>query len=314
MAAEFLNGLHEIDWKDLPDGSRCMICLSVYGTDIKERGAAETVVRLPCGHDVGADCIRTWLSPDKEARNSCPACRSVFFPAQPRPYMEHGLFESDGSDEDVEVSPGATFNDWVAARNVVNSTFIRDVVRLVGVLWQPPRDWPEVDTNELDPRDFIRSFWPQLLVAPTEQYQESIQRARAAMTGFQIWYPHPDLLDAWLPIRTQDIDPRELEDMVQDLATAYRTLSFREALVYQLYRQLNDGSEIERSPRGPVIQPLDVMQQHILFHEMQRDGAFPRNYSERLTNRQRWQRYRDCGEAWNPLTRNWSPKWENDVS
>ena len=88
-----------------------MICLAVYGTETKEDGALEIAVRLPCGHDVGARCIWTWLCPDKEARNSCPACRMAFFPAQPRPYLEHEVFGVEGRDEEEE-------DDWHGFRDM----------------------------------------------------------------------------------------------------------------------------------------------------------------------------------------------------
>ena len=54
-------------------------------------GVVEWEIRLPCGHSVGSSCIVTWLRDN----NSCPACRKTFFPAQPRPYLEHGIFEVD---------------------------------------------------------------------------------------------------------------------------------------------------------------------------------------------------------------------------
>ena len=110
MAQQFLDGLPKVNTEDLPAESSCMICRELYGTSTEaaEDGAAESAVRLPCGHDIGAECIRKWLSDDKEARNSCPACRMTFFPAQPRPYLEHGIYdENEEEDED---------DDWHGAR------------------------------------------------------------------------------------------------------------------------------------------------------------------------------------------------------
>ena len=103
MAELFLDRLPQVDLGELPDESKCMICLAVYYTETEEDGTMEIAVRLPCGHDVGDECIRIWLSPDKEGRNSCPACRMTFFPGQPRPYMEHEMFEEEREAVDERV-------------------------------------------------------------------------------------------------------------------------------------------------------------------------------------------------------------------
>lgn len=96
MTQQFLEALPEISLGELPSESTCMICLNAYGTSSPDNGSvAENPVRLPCNHHVGSDCISTWLSPSKTAQNSCPYCRAKFFPAQPRPYMEHGLMDDD---------------------------------------------------------------------------------------------------------------------------------------------------------------------------------------------------------------------------
>lgn len=102
MAQLFLDGLPPVDLETLSADSTCMICLNVYGTKTAEDDAVEMAVRLPCDHEVGAGCIRTWLSPDEEARNSCPACRMRFFPAQPRPHMEHGAVEESGTEDEED--------------------------------------------------------------------------------------------------------------------------------------------------------------------------------------------------------------------
>ena len=95
MAQKLLDGLPKVNARDLSAESKCMICLDAYRTEIEDGGADEPAVLLPCGHDVGQKCIHIWLSPDREARNSCPACRMTFFLAQPRPCMESGTYEED---------------------------------------------------------------------------------------------------------------------------------------------------------------------------------------------------------------------------
>ena len=84
--------------------ANCMICLEDYNTLNTSTGIVEWEVRLPCGHGVGSSCIVTWLG----ASNSCPACRRTFFPAQPRPYLEHGIMEVGGTRPvRVPTGPGA---------------------------------------------------------------------------------------------------------------------------------------------------------------------------------------------------------------
>ena len=69
----------------------CMICLEEYNTLNTSTGIIECEVRLPCSHRIGSSCIVTWL----RANNNCPACRATFFPAQPRPNLEHGIIDVD---------------------------------------------------------------------------------------------------------------------------------------------------------------------------------------------------------------------------
>ena len=67
----------------------CIICLEKYNTLNISTGTVELEIRLPCGHRMGSSCIVTWL----KAHNNCPACRATFFPAQPRPYLVHGIMD-----------------------------------------------------------------------------------------------------------------------------------------------------------------------------------------------------------------------------
>ena len=69
----------------------CMICLEEYNTLNTLTGIIEAQIRLPCGHGVGSSCIVTWLKTNK----NCPVCRTTFFSAQPRPYLEHGIMNAD---------------------------------------------------------------------------------------------------------------------------------------------------------------------------------------------------------------------------
>ncbi|MCJ1450230.1 hypothetical protein MMC28_000559 [Mycoblastus sanguinarius] len=89
MVEEFLDSLPDICKCDLPEEDRqCAVCLQEYCclyeylTGPLNEGTSERAVRLPCNHVIGFDCIVEWLSPYKEAKNTCPYCRSEFFPAQ----------------------------------------------------------------------------------------------------------------------------------------------------------------------------------------------------------------------------------------
>ena len=328
MAEVFLRGLPELEVQHLPDESRCMICLNSYGAETKDDGAVEAAVRLPCGHDVGAECIRTWLSPDKEAKNSCPACRMSFFPAQPRPYMEHGVFE-DEDDLEIEVQTEYEYLEdaddiWSEFYNMANPRHVRNVLYVIGELGQPPEDGPETETSTVDARqaDMVRARWPGFLGTTPRWYEESVRRARAVITAprlssgvgnSQTRVRRPNMSGYWEPAHGRDIGPEEREDTIQLLATTLRTLPFRESLIYLILRNFGGRSDLayQLSPRD--IQPLDSEQEEVLFREMETRGAFAwvdfRGQYAGLTNRERWQAHRENGEAWNPRTTRWSPFW-----
>ena len=322
MAYQFLDGLSKVNTQFLSAESKCMICLNVYGTEIEEDGTDEPALWLPCGHDVGAECIRTWLSPDKEARNSCPVCRMTSFPAQPRPYMEYGTIEEEEDEEEDDDD-----DDWHGPRRRANpAAFFRDVLRLVGETGQPPEEGQEVSQREVaesNAQRQIRDWWPEFFRTTTEQYQESIRRAREVITTPRIppsgadmnyWSSYPYLqICASEPINLEEVDPRHLDNVVQSLATAFRTLPFREALAYSILR--DSGAEA-RLPVPPDynLRPLSAEQEEALFLEIERRGAFAGSDFARhfrgLTNRERWRvRREEGGESWNPDTRLWSPDW-----
>lgn len=307
-----------------------MICLITYGTESKDDGAVEAAVRLPCGHDVGAECIRTWLSPDKEAKNSCPACRMSFFPAQPQLYREHGLHEdiSDEIDDDDENEDG---DDWHRVTRNANPIFLRNILRVIAEDGQPRQERPQRDEEEeqelQEAQDYIRRSWPQFLGTTTEQYEESTQRARALVAesrvlngeeGLEVWLPRPDSSDPWDPVRPENFNPRELEDIIQHLATAYRTLPFREALSYSIMRDLEPSYRFPHPSQLGGVQRLNAEQEEIFFREMEIRGAFEmtdfRHQHGRLTNLQRWISHRHCGEVWHPVEWVWSADWISQLN
>lgn len=105
MSETFLHQLLRVENIVQPssNGECCIICLSEYGTRCEK-------IRLPCNHTIGPQCIAAWIDPTGGASNSCPLCRYVFFPAQPRPYLEHGVI---GDDEDLPLVTHEGFGGYV---------------------------------------------------------------------------------------------------------------------------------------------------------------------------------------------------------
>lgn len=89
MSQQFLERLLSTEENHMrsDQGANCMVCYEDYNTLNASTGVVEWEIRLPCGHQLGSSCIVTWL----RANNNCPACRAVFFPAQPRPYLDHSI-------------------------------------------------------------------------------------------------------------------------------------------------------------------------------------------------------------------------------
>ena len=97
MAEAFLDELLQTTNSIQSDDRNCVICLQETGKLSRETGYIELLVSLPCTHVVGSGCIARWLTEN----NSCPVCRRELFPAQPRPFLEHGVMEGQ-EDEDQE--------------------------------------------------------------------------------------------------------------------------------------------------------------------------------------------------------------------
>ena len=72
----FVVNLPRVKSADLNQESKdqnCGICLSKYGKE--ENLDKDTPAKLPCGHVIGAECIKLWLQQHK----SCPLCRREVF-------------------------------------------------------------------------------------------------------------------------------------------------------------------------------------------------------------------------------------------
>lgn len=283
MTQQFLEGLPKIPVGELPTDSTCMICLNAYGNgSLDNDGNAEDPVRLPCGHAVGFACISIWLSPDNIGQNSCPYCRARFFPAQPRPYMEHELMNNDYDDDDEPDRPVLVLN-------------MHEMTRRVGRIGRRLHGDGGVHI-EMDSDSNSQGIYAHFFERTAEQYEESLQRARTISA--REW--------SELNISAETNDPQLAEAMerqIAALAASFRTLAFREMLLY-----LTLMSERPRGlPRLPAlsdpITDLNHEQEDALFLELERQGAFEGD-SDRpgytgLSNRERWQAHREKdGEVW----------------
>ena len=280
MTQQFLDGLPKVALGELPPDSTCMICLDAYGTQTPDNGdITEFPVRLPCEHHVGSECISIWLSPDKRAQNSCPYCRAKFFPAQPRPYMEHDLIEDEG--ESDRPAPGMTLLEM-----------IRRIGRIGGPLAGREEGYLEEDLRE--------ELAPFLQRTP-EQYEESLQRARAIVTRLWQSNPRPPVQASYSDqFRQHHADPMEAD--IEDLACSFRTLPFRETILYIGIRYYA-ARELPPLLPGPLTE-LNREQEEALFLVLERLDAFTddddRPDYAGLSNRERWQLHRERdGEVWN---------------
>ncbi|KAL9068289.1 MAG: hypothetical protein Q9161_006315 [Pseudevernia consocians] len=139
MAQEFLSQLLRIEntvQVDELEARTCMICLESYGTLNSSTGAVELQVRLPCDHLVGTFCIATWLRDN----NNCPACRKTFFPAQPRPYLEHEIINDRPSENTrtMDFRDGndpVEFCDWLCSELVLNGDILEVAQSMCEPLW-----------------------------------------------------------------------------------------------------------------------------------------------------------------------------------
>ncbi|KAJ9664635.1 hypothetical protein H2201_005149 [Coniosporium apollinis] len=83
----------------------CCICTDTYGE--------EKPVQLPCGHIMGADCIRAWLSV-KERKNKCPVCRYMLFPLEEEVWETDEVNETSHGDHPFWNAPPSSYPDVAA--------------------------------------------------------------------------------------------------------------------------------------------------------------------------------------------------------
>lgn len=336
MAQQFLDHLPRVEDGALPDKAECMICREKYGTFPSDSGVIEHAVLLPCSHHVGSECIAIWLSPKMRVGNSCPLCRKVLF--QPRDTDDEDEDEDDyddesedadedgnedddesgddedgngnesgkedsenessgeddedesdkegNSDEDGEGHEGHEEAEDKADGSEQAPMTIRSAFQRLASSCSVDPSTP----RELEGRDGQEWFerWP---ITTTQQCEASEKNARQTLSR-----PQPN---GWLyAVPEPDLPPADLEIKVEELASAYRTMAFRETLLYLNLREAGARIRPLESPH----KGLSAQEEDVLLSELGQRGAFINTHIRpehlAMTNRQSWYVHRAKGEVY----------------
>ena len=299
MAQQFLDQLPKIRRGELPNGAECMICQEQYGTVPSDNGVIEHAVRLPCLHHVGSECIAIWLSSETRLGNSCPMCRTVFFPAELAAYdsedededYEGEYSDGDDEDDDDEMDDDEAGEDGDGPEEAEDRTDGREQTPMTLLAAYQNARSPPLNTSSTREMEGQRWFerWP---LPTSQQTEDSQKRARQALmspppSGFM----NRSLAQTYLP-------PTDLESKVTELASAYRTVAFRETLLYLNLKEAGARIPMLQSPhRG-----LSAHQEEVLLWELGQRGAFRgtpvRPGHMAMTNRELWYVHRSKGEVY----------------
>ncbi|KAL9137521.1 MAG: hypothetical protein Q9175_001264 [Cornicularia normoerica] len=312
MAPGFLDQLPKVNSRDLPSDAECMICQEEYGTVASDNGVIEHPVLLPCLHHVGSECIATWLSPEDGPGNSCPMCRTVFFPSQSEDYIDEDEDEEDSQDEDSEgeysdegdenesedgvdgddgegndgpQEPAEDENDRVEGRAQTPMTLLSAYQRLT---ISPINTSTHKATEYQDGQEWFEC-WP---VPTNQQVEDSRKCARQ-----ELLRPSPSRFMQTSPPQIYS-SPFDFESKVTKLASAYLTMAFRETLLYlKLVRAGSRIPSLEFPHRG-----LSAHQEEALLWELGQRGAFRSTNvgpgQMVMTNRESWYVHRAKGEVY----------------
>ena len=232
--------------------------VSIFEEDILTLG------RLP-------SCISTWLSPERESKNSCPS--ELSFPSDF--YLIHAIFisifilililerETDSTSERLlkrvsqltfDPKRGMLIPKSLVCRHRFfeavgeavgeeeeeswTEVYFRDIVRRVG---QPPRVGLAAENA---------TWYDYYVEAAAEQYQESLTRARAFRSTRNPGFDH--------------LPSEQIEHSVACQATAFRTLPVRETLLYIEF----GFDEVVPRLEGPIRGPLNAEQSGTYISEM----------------------------------------------
>lgn len=98
----FIDTLAVVPSTDLPGSGSCPVCFNPYHESHDTSTPAEVPVRLWCSHVFGDQCIRAWLS---ENRNTCPLCRVNVFRGT---LLDNTLHVWGPDNESATTTPGAS--------------------------------------------------------------------------------------------------------------------------------------------------------------------------------------------------------------
>lgn len=325
MAQRFLERLPKVRKADLPNGAECMICKEEYGTVASDNGTVEHAVLLPCLHHVGSECISIWLSPGDGLGNSCPLCRTVFFPTYLRDHDddpdedededsedensddedEGGSDEPDEeeSDEGGDDEDGGDGDEPEEPREQTPMDLVAAFNRLAnGSIITPVRE----ETSRHGNQEWFER-WP----LPTrQQFEDGEKRAR-----MQLLRPPPSGILHTIPSQTTPSSPEDMDLKIARLASAYRTTAFRETLLYM--KLLEAGARI--APLSSPHTGLTTHQEEMLTWELGQRGAFSdarvRPGFMGMTNRQCLHAHRAKGEVYTYETSTASGRgyWDTDL-
>lgn len=178
---------------------------------------------------------------------------------------------------------------------------MHELTRRIGRIGRPVQGdqegYIERESSERNSQGIYAHFFERT----AEEYQESLQRARAITNN--AWQS-----ESQTPVDTNDHELVEMmERDIASLANSFRTLAFRELILY--IRLMSEGSLLPNLPHP--IRELNRGQEEALFLELERRGVFQADEDRpgyaRLSNRQRWQLHRETdGEVWSFSARRWA--------
>lgn len=331
MAQSFLDQLPKVP-KGTPDVTECMICKEAYGTVPSDNGTIEHAVLLPCLHHVGSECIAIWLSPDQGLGNSCPLCRTVFNTRRPPNYEDEVSDEidsedsdSDDSDSNDEENPdnedgneadeggdsdgekdeenrdgdesdaSSEEESSVDSSGSENQSERTSMTLLAAFQRVASCSAPNLAEDEIQNED---AEWFERWPLPTaEQIDNNEKRARMELQrpSLSIFSPqqNPTSQGPHFP------PAADLEAKVAQLASAYRTMAFRETLLYTKLTEAGARMPLMRSPHTG--EGLLAHQEEMLLWELGQRGAFSdaraRPAFLGMTNRQSWNAHRAKGQV-----------------
>lgn len=336
MAQRFLDQLPKVPDRLLSNVTECMICREAYGTVPSDNGTIEHAVLLPCLHHVGSECIAIWLSPDNGLGNSCPLCRTVFFPIRVWDYEDEDDGDDDDGSDDSDSDSGEDNDHENEGGNEDDGSGDSDEEKEEEENDEGDEgdedhqeedrgdDSGSEDQSERSPTTLLDAFrkvascsasthaheetqrqdgqWFERWPLPTAEQIDTIEK-RARLHLLRPPPPPPSIFPHTSTSPSQSTHtpppPADLETNVAHLASAYRTMAFRETLLYVKLTEAGARMPPLRAQNDGA--GLSPYQEEMLLWELGQRGAFAdarvRPGYLGMTNRQAWSKRRAEGEV-----------------